>query len=153
MAGGGITPGAIYGASDRIGAYPSADPVTPDDIAATMFWALGIDPATGGPGHPRSAAADRGGSAADLDCSVNRPRSRWVCSGFPGDRRTLKPALSKPAEQDRPSDDSGYGRPWYDRTRSSPGRTGQSPEPHTRRPVERLPHDIHAGGFDEESVP
>ena len=45
-AGGGITPGAIYGASDRIGAYPAADPVTPDDLAATMFWALGIDPAT-----------------------------------------------------------------------------------------------------------
>ncbi|WP_435005818.1 DUF1501 domain-containing protein [Tundrisphaera lichenicola] len=46
MAGAGITPGAIYGASDRIGAYPASDPVTPDDIAATMFWALGIDPAT-----------------------------------------------------------------------------------------------------------
>jgi uncharacterized protein (DUF1501 family) len=46
MAGGGITPGAIYGASDRIGAYPALDPVTPDDIAATMFWALGVDPAT-----------------------------------------------------------------------------------------------------------
>ena len=46
MAGGGITPGAIYGASDRIGAYPALDPVTPDDIAATLFWALGIDPAT-----------------------------------------------------------------------------------------------------------
>jgi hypothetical protein len=46
LAGGGITPGAIYGASDRIGAYPALDPVSPDDIAATMFWALGIDPAT-----------------------------------------------------------------------------------------------------------
>jgi hypothetical protein len=46
FAGGGITPGAIYGASDRIGAYPALDPVSPDDIAATMFWALGIDPAT-----------------------------------------------------------------------------------------------------------
>jgi Protein of unknown function (DUF1501) len=46
MAGAGITPGAIYGSSDRIGAYPASDPVTPDDIAATMFWALGIDPAT-----------------------------------------------------------------------------------------------------------
>jgi hypothetical protein len=46
MAGGGITPGAIHGASDRIGAYPASDPVTPDDIAATIFWALGIDPAT-----------------------------------------------------------------------------------------------------------
>lgn len=46
FAGGGITPGAVYGASDRIGAYPASDPVSPDDIAATMFWALGIDPAT-----------------------------------------------------------------------------------------------------------
>jgi len=46
MAGGGITPGAIYGSSDRIGAYPGSDPVSPDDVAATMFWALGIDPAT-----------------------------------------------------------------------------------------------------------
>jgi hypothetical protein len=46
MAGGGITPGAIYGSSDRIGAYPATDPVTPDDVAATLFWALGIDPST-----------------------------------------------------------------------------------------------------------
>ena len=46
LAGGGIIPGAIYGSSDRIGAYPATDPVSPDDIAATMFWALGIDPAT-----------------------------------------------------------------------------------------------------------
>ena len=46
FAGGGTVPGAVFGSSDRIGAYPSTDPVTPDDIAATMFWALGIDPAT-----------------------------------------------------------------------------------------------------------
>jgi len=46
FAGGGVTPGAIHGASDRIGAYPALNPVSPDDIAATMFWALGIDPAT-----------------------------------------------------------------------------------------------------------
>jgi hypothetical protein len=42
--GGGVTPGAIYGASDKIGAFPALDPVSPDDLAATMFWALGIDP-------------------------------------------------------------------------------------------------------------
>jgi hypothetical protein len=46
MAGGGITPGAIYGSSDRIGAYPASDPVRPDDVAATIYYALGIDPAT-----------------------------------------------------------------------------------------------------------
>jgi hypothetical protein len=46
MAGGGIRPGAIHGSSDRIGAYPATDPVRPDDIAATIYHALGIDPAT-----------------------------------------------------------------------------------------------------------
>ncbi len=46
LAGGGIRPGAVWGSSDRIGAYPASDPVRPDDIAATMYHALGIDPAT-----------------------------------------------------------------------------------------------------------
>jgi hypothetical protein len=46
LAGGGVRGGQIYGASDRIGAYPAADPVTPGDLAATLFWRLGLDPAT-----------------------------------------------------------------------------------------------------------
>jgi hypothetical protein len=46
LAGGGVTGGAVYGASDRIGAYPAADPVTPADLAATTFWRFGLDPAT-----------------------------------------------------------------------------------------------------------
>jgi hypothetical protein len=46
FAGGGIIPGAIHGSSDRIGAYPASDPVSPDDIAATLFRAVGIDPVT-----------------------------------------------------------------------------------------------------------
>lgn len=46
MAGGGVTGGAVYGASDAHGAYPAADPVRPDDVAATIYWALGIDPAS-----------------------------------------------------------------------------------------------------------
>lgn len=46
LAGGGIRGGAIYGASDKIGAYPARDPVRPDDIAATLYHALGLDPAT-----------------------------------------------------------------------------------------------------------
>jgi uncharacterized protein (DUF1501 family) len=45
MAGAGVTRGAVYGQSDRIAALPVADPVTPCDIAATIFSALGIDPA------------------------------------------------------------------------------------------------------------
>lgn len=46
MAGGGVTGGAIYGASDAHGAYPASDPVRPEDISATLYWALGIDPAS-----------------------------------------------------------------------------------------------------------
>jgi hypothetical protein len=46
MAGAGIGRGRTYGASDRIGARPYESPVTPGDIAATMFSALGIDPAS-----------------------------------------------------------------------------------------------------------
>ncbi len=46
MAGGGVEGGAIYGASDAHGAYPASDPVRPEDISATLYWALGIDPAS-----------------------------------------------------------------------------------------------------------
>lgn len=44
MAGAGIKRGAIYGASDRHGAYPQQHPVTPGDLTATMFSALGVNP-------------------------------------------------------------------------------------------------------------
>lgn len=46
LAGAGIRGGAVYGASDRWAAYPARDPVSPDDIGATILHALGIDPAT-----------------------------------------------------------------------------------------------------------
>ena len=45
LAGGGVTGGAVHGASDRLGAYPALDPVTPGDLAATIFWRFGLDPA------------------------------------------------------------------------------------------------------------
>jgi uncharacterized protein (DUF1501 family) len=43
--GGGVRGGLTYGASDPTGAYPKDDPVRPDDITATVFHALGLDPA------------------------------------------------------------------------------------------------------------
>lgn len=46
LAGGGIRGGTLYGTSDKLGAYPDSDPVTPGDLAATIFSAFGIDPAT-----------------------------------------------------------------------------------------------------------
>jgi hypothetical protein len=46
LAGGGVKRGYVYGASDKNGAYPAKDPVRPDDLAATLFYLLGIDPST-----------------------------------------------------------------------------------------------------------
>ncbi len=42
LAGAGVRRGAVYGSSDRHAAYPQANPVTPGDLAAAMFHALGI---------------------------------------------------------------------------------------------------------------
>jgi hypothetical protein len=46
IAGGGVRPGQIYGESDRFAAWPKTDPVHPYDLIATVYHALGIDPAT-----------------------------------------------------------------------------------------------------------
>jgi hypothetical protein len=46
LAGGGVRQGDYYGCSDRIGAYPVADVAGPADLAATIFWRFGLDPAT-----------------------------------------------------------------------------------------------------------
>ena len=43
FAGGGLPAGAVYGASDRYAAYPAEHPVTPQDIAATVYEAMGVD--------------------------------------------------------------------------------------------------------------
>lgn len=42
LVGGGIKPGYVHGASDRIGARPRNDPVTPAEIVATIYRCLGI---------------------------------------------------------------------------------------------------------------
>jgi uncharacterized protein (DUF1501 family) len=44
VAGGGAKRGFVYGASDKLGAYPTLGHARPEDLAATMFAALGIDP-------------------------------------------------------------------------------------------------------------
>ena len=64
MAGGGIRGGQVYGESDRIGAFPKTAPVHPYDLIATVYWALGIDPAT------------------EYHDTLNRPR-RLVAHGGP----------------------------------------------------------------------
>ncbi len=44
LAGGGIKGGRVLGSSDKIGAYPATDPVSPGDLAATIFSSFGLDP-------------------------------------------------------------------------------------------------------------
>jgi hypothetical protein len=46
LAGGGVKQGFVYGASDERGEKPAENPVRPDDLAATMYYLLGIDPQT-----------------------------------------------------------------------------------------------------------
>ena len=46
LAGGCVKQGYVYGSSDSHGATPDENPVTPEDLAATIYYALGIDPAT-----------------------------------------------------------------------------------------------------------
>jgi Protein of unknown function (DUF1501) len=46
LAGGGVRGGTVYGASDKLGAYPDRDGVSPGYLAATLLWRFGLDPAT-----------------------------------------------------------------------------------------------------------
>ena len=55
LAGGGVKRGYVHGASDRYGERPAENPVRPDDLSATMYHLLGIDPHTevrGADGRP-----------------------------------------------------------------------------------------------------
>lgn len=44
LAGGGVRGGQVLGVSDRIGAYPKSNPATPEDLTATLYHCLGLDP-------------------------------------------------------------------------------------------------------------
>jgi hypothetical protein len=46
LAGGGLKRGYAHGTTDAHGMAPATDPCTPDDVAATIFHCLGIDPHT-----------------------------------------------------------------------------------------------------------
>jgi hypothetical protein len=44
LAGGGFKRGYVHGTTDKEGMAPASDPCSPDDVASTIFQALGIDP-------------------------------------------------------------------------------------------------------------
>ena len=45
LAGGGVKRGYAHGTTDASGMAPATEPVTPDDVASTIFRNLGVDPA------------------------------------------------------------------------------------------------------------
>jgi uncharacterized protein (DUF1501 family) len=63
LAGGGVKGGVVHGASDRYAAHPAEGPTSPDDLAATVYHCLGVD--------PRTALRDR----------LGRPLT--LCEGWP----------------------------------------------------------------------
>jgi hypothetical protein len=44
LAGGGVRGGRVVGSSDKIGGFPRSDPQTPENLAATIYDALGLPP-------------------------------------------------------------------------------------------------------------
>ncbi len=44
LAGAGVQTGRTYGRSDKDAGYPAENPVSPEDLAATIYQSLGIDP-------------------------------------------------------------------------------------------------------------
>jgi hypothetical protein len=60
FAGGGVQGGIQFGASDKNAAYPATDPVSLQDVAATIYHCLGIEPDTGIP--------DRQGRFVEISC-------------------------------------------------------------------------------------
>ena len=61
VAGAGVRGGTVYGSTDKDGKYPIESKTSPEDLAATIYWALGIDPETAiemPDGRPVPLAAD-----------------------------------------------------------------------------------------------
>lgn len=66
FAGGGVQGGTVVGSSDKIGAYPASHPQTPENMAATIYKALGIP------------------ETASWRDEVNRPHQIYQGSPIPG---------------------------------------------------------------------
>ncbi|MGF1579819.1 MAG: DUF1501 domain-containing protein [Gemmataceae bacterium] len=61
LAGGGVRGGQVIGSSNALGEYPRENPVTPSDLAATIYTLLGINPGRElrtSDGRPVRVAAD-----------------------------------------------------------------------------------------------
>jgi len=67
LAGAGVRGGAMYGSSDKDAAYPADNPVSPEDLSATLFKTLGIASETRiSDAQGRPVALSDGGQPLDI---------------------------------------------------------------------------------------
>ena len=104
LAGGGIKGGIVYGSSDRYAAYPATNPVSPADLAATVYHCLGVDPQMtirdklNRPHDPVRGRADSGHPVEWEDVSLELRLPSWQggrsCLGTPARNRDSGPVVS-----------------------------------------------------------
>ena len=66
MAGAGIQGGSVYGKTDRFAEFVTDNPVSPADFSATIYDALGLDPATVIKGRNKSHQLSTGTPVKDI---------------------------------------------------------------------------------------
>ena len=66
MAGAGIRGGSVHGATDHYAEYVTDDPVSPADVTATIFSAMGIDPVNAVPSRDKRHQLSTGHPLDDL---------------------------------------------------------------------------------------
>ncbi|HZW32177.1 MAG TPA: DUF1501 domain-containing protein, partial [Isosphaeraceae bacterium] len=93
LAGGGVRGGHVHGASDRLAATVTSDPVSPEDLLATLYHLLGLDPTTpiqDRQGRPFPLAAGKPVAGLLLEEGAPSPDSRSL-GGSPGGAGSYKP--------------------------------------------------------------
>src|SRR5262249_59500155 len=76
LAGGGVRGGQVYGVSDKIAAFVKDNPVAPEDLLATIEYALGV---------PREAEIrDREGRTRPRSRRWGSPSAGGHCAASPG---------------------------------------------------------------------
>ena len=74
LAGGGMRTGQVIGSTDRLAEAPKDRPVTFQNVFATLYHNLGIDPATGPPRPSQATPASARGDRADPRARLTAPQ-------------------------------------------------------------------------------
>ena len=92
LAGGGVRGGMVYGSTDKDAAYALDHPTSPEDLAATIFEQLGIDPELANsrrPGPAGAAGRRRPGDPRDSGLM------RWQASIAEPHRRSVRVRVAR----------------------------------------------------------